>query len=446
MLPINLEGCPSVDAQYHHVSATGMHSGFQPFIMGRWLMDNWHILKGTDGELYRWYQGVYIPVEEVVEAAVIARHHTRYQRGRAEDVVNWLKKIPGIDISLPLEEGLINLRNGVLDLPSMELLESDPSYLTRTQIPIEWDPEAKCPEIDEFLKGSVAADAIDLVWEMIGYALSGTNKHQRSFLLFGPGGNGKSKLLAMMNALLGRSNMCANTLAALSSNRFRCAQLYGKLANVCGDISEDLIESTETFKQLVGGDPIEVEKKGQDPFTLENRAVLVFSSNGFPKVTDHSQGYFERFVFISMPVKFRGVIDKEIVGLEKILCRPEELRGALVKSVLGLKRLEERNHFMVVDSSAVLLGDYKKAVDSVEAFVTDCVVFDLKSDIKGSMMYEAYRGWCQENGLGAKSSIKFWREFRGNFGALVDERMRDGYRWVVGCGVSYGVGNLGSWS
>lgn len=446
MLPITLDGCPPVDTQYASRSATsGRLSGFYPYVMGRWLAENWNIIKGTDGELYRWYEGVYHPAEETIEAAVVANHHSHYQRGRAEDIVNWLKLFPARDVSQPLPEPLLNLKNGVLDVETLTLLPPNPKYLTRIQIPVEWDEKAECPEIDNFLAQSVSPDAVDTVWEMLGYALSGTNKYQRSFLLFGPGGNGKSKLLAMMNALLGRENMCANTLSALSSNRFRCAQLYGKLANVCGDISEDLIESTETFKQLVGGDPLEVEKKGQDPFTLENHAVLVFSANGFPKVTDHSQGYFERFVFISMPVKFRGT-DREIPGLEKKLTQGHELEGALVRAVMGLRRLEERQRFAVTDSGADLVGEYKKAVDSVEAFITSCVVFESNAEVKNPLMYQAYRDWCQENGLGAKSGIKFWREFRQNFGTLVDERKRDGYPWQIGCRVNYGVGHFGGWS
>jgi putative DNA primase/helicase len=413
-------------------------------MMGQWLAEHWFIVKGTDGELYRWHEGVYVPAEESINAAVLAVHHRYYQRGRAEDVVNWLKLMPALDLSLPLPEPLVNFKNGVLNVETLTLLPPSPDYLTRIQIPVDWDEDAECPDIDRFLAESVSPDAVDTVWEMIGYALSGTNKYQRSFLLFGPGGNGKSKLLAMMNALLGRENMCANTLSALSSNRFRCAQLYGKLANVCGDIGEDLIDSTETFKQLVGGDPIEVEKKGQDPFTLENRAILVFSANGFPKVTDHSQGYFERFVFVSMPVKFRGT-DREIPGIEKKLTQPEELRGAVVRAIMGLRRLEKRQRFAVTDSGAQLAGDYKKTVDSVEAFITDCVVFESNAEVKNTIFYQAYRDWCAEMGLGAKSGIKFWREFRQNFGQLVDERKRDGYPWQVGCRVNYGVGHLGGW-
>ena len=444
MLPIELDGCPDIQQQYTNITQAGNLSGFRPYVMGKWLVDNWNIIKGTDNELYRWYEGVYVPAEETIAAGVAAKHRERYQRGRAEDVINWLKLMPALDVSQPLREGLLNLKNGVLDVETLTLVPPSPQYLTRIQIPVEWDPKAECPEIDSFLSQSVAPDVVDTVWEMLGYALSGTNKFQRSFLLFGPGGNGKSKLLAMMNALLGRENMCANTLSALSSNRFRCAQLYGKLANVCGDISEDLIESTETFKQLVGGDPLEVEKKGQDPFTLINHAVLVFSANGFPKVTDHSQGYFERFVFISMPVKFRGT-DREVPGLEKKLCQPQELQGALVKAVEGLRRLERRERFAVTDSGAHLSGEYKKAVDSVEAFVTACIEFEHEASVKNAIMYQAYRDWCQENGLGSKSALKFWREFRTNFGSLVDERKRDGYPWQVGCKVTYGVGHLGGW-
>jgi putative DNA primase/helicase len=438
MLPITLDGCPDVTNQFTFTTANGSLTGFRPQVMGSWLLDTWNIVKGTDGELYRWFEGKYWLAEETIGAAVVGKHEVRYQRGRAEDVVNWLKKMPALDVSKPLDDGLLNVRNGVLVLETGELLSGGPEYLTTIQLPVEWDPKAECPFGDWFLGCSVAPDSVDLVWEMVGYCLSGTNKFQRSFLLYGPGGNGKSKLLALLNGLLGDDNYSANSLQSLSSNRFRCAQLYGKLANVCGDISKDLIENTETFKQLVGGDPIEVEKKGQNPFTMHNRAVLVFSANEFPKVTDHSQGYFERFVFVSMPVKFRGT-EREIVAIEKKLCREDELRGALVRAVEGLRRLEGRGRFPVVESSAQVLREYRMEVDSVEGFVQNCVSFEVESEMAKKDMYTQYVIWCEGNGVSAKSSVRFWREFRNNYNELYIELKRDGYMWLRGCKVSRGV-------
>src|SRR5688572_20389357 len=95
---------------------TGNLSGFRPAVMARWLADNWNIIKGTDGEVYRWHEGVYVPAEETVGAAVVAVHGTHYQRGAAEGIINWLKFMPGRDVSKPLKEGLLNLKNGVLNL------------------------------------------------------------------------------------------------------------------------------------------------------------------------------------------------------------------------------------------------------------------------------------------------------------------------------------------
>lgn len=409
--------------------------GFHPYVMGRWLVDNWRVIRGTDGELYRWWNGVYTPAEEDISAAVLAVHSDRYIRGRTEDVLNWLKLTPSRDVSQPLPEGLLNLKNGVLNVETLELMPHSPNYLTRVQLPVAWNPDAKCIAIDNFLSESVAPDSVGLAWEIFGYCLSGTNKYQRAFLLYGPGGNGKSKLLFVLRELLGKDNFCSNTLQALSSNRFRCAQLYGKLANVCGDIGEEMIDSTETFKQLVGGDAIEVEKKGQDPFTFENRAALIFSANGFPKVSDHSQGFFERVVFLSLPVKFRGT-EREIPGIEKQLCVTEELEGALVRSVEGLRRLNERGGFEVTGSSAQLNKEYQENVDSVAGFVGELCVVGVGSDctIRGSQLYSYYQLWCSQSNVPAKSAKRFHREIRHRWvdAGIVQERLNGGYPTYVG--------------
>lgn len=455
-----IEGAPPVATQYAAWGTGIRPSNYLPAILGRWLVENWFIVKGTDGFLYRWVEnedggGVYVNAETDIGLAVELNHGNHYRRGRAEDVKNWLRMLPEVSVGASLPDGFLNVRNGVLDWRRGELLEGGPQWLTTIQIPVRWvgrDEVKRRMErgwesrVDRFMREAVAADSLGLIWEMIGYVLSGTNKYQKAFLLYGPGGNGKSKLLAYLNALVGLDNITHNSLSALSSNRFRTALLAGKLANVCGDIGEGLIENTEMFKQLVGGDTVVAEHKGSKGFSFKNRAVLVFSANGFPKVTDHSVGYFDRFVFISMPVRFRGT-DREEFGLEEVLCREWELELGLVRAVAGLKRVEERHAagggaFEVTESSAQLLGEYKRAVDSVADFVAECLVWGV-GEMRSTDMYMEYQGYCARSGLQCKSAKRFWKDFRAGWGDAFDEVKRNGYPWVLGVRVAGEAGVAG---
>jgi putative DNA primase/helicase len=39
----------------------------------------------------------------------------------------------------------LNVRNGMLDLDTLELHTHDPKYLSKVQLPVEWAPDATCP-------------------------------------------------------------------------------------------------------------------------------------------------------------------------------------------------------------------------------------------------------------------------------------------------------------
>jgi len=41
----------------------------------------------------------------------------------------------------------INLRNGMIDLRTMDLEPHHPSYYSTVQVPVKYNPDAKCPPI-----------------------------------------------------------------------------------------------------------------------------------------------------------------------------------------------------------------------------------------------------------------------------------------------------------
>ena len=47
---------------------------------------------------------------------------------------------------------LINLSNGMLDIQVNKLLSHNKKYFSKVQIPIEFNPSAKCPRFFQFLK------------------------------------------------------------------------------------------------------------------------------------------------------------------------------------------------------------------------------------------------------------------------------------------------------
>lgn len=178
----------------------------------------------------------------------------RFRRRHLDEVTAWLRAcLPSLGQEPPTD--LINCRNGLLDWRSGELRPHSPAVLSTTQLPIPWNPQATCPTTIRFLAETIPWDALDLVEELFGYALYPGNPYRKAVLLLGSGANGKSTLLGLFHGLLGRTNVATVPLQVLGEDRFATADLFGKLANICGDLDARTVERTDLFKQLTGGDP-----------------------------------------------------------------------------------------------------------------------------------------------------------------------------------------------
>ena len=100
---------------------------------------------------------------------------------------------------------------------------------------------------------------------------------QKAVLLIGPGGNGKSRYLRMVEAFLGKSAF--PTCRCIDSNptSSHALGLYGKLANICPDLPTEHLAGTSIFKAITGGDPVTGEYKFKDSFDFVPFAIGVFS-------------------------------------------------------------------------------------------------------------------------------------------------------------------------
>ena len=87
---------------------------------------------------------------------------------------------------------LINLKDCILDVRIRKRYKHTPKFLSPIQIPVEYDPEAACPEWEKFIKQIFPKDAQDLPWEIAGNLLVPDTSSQKAILLVGEGGNGKS--------------------------------------------------------------------------------------------------------------------------------------------------------------------------------------------------------------------------------------------------------------
>lgn len=317
------------------------------------------------------------------------------------------------------DSNIINFRNGLLRLDSMELTKHSPDIISTIQLPCNWNPSpSPCPVFDSFLStiSSNNAEMVKLLTEYIGYAVSNVPGYltKKALFLYGPGNTGKSQYLSLLEKLVGNDNYCSITLQALEM-RFGTASLFGKRVAVAADMGSATIRELEKFKSITGGDIIDFEFKGKDKFNARYNELFVFCCNELPHFNgDRGDHVYERMILCNctnvIPPEQR---DRHL--LDKLYSEREAI---IYKSVMALKELLDRGGAFTEPTEVTENREaYKTENDTVRQFLVECT--DLcKSDpnapfymqaplTRTSEMYTYYVMWCKDNNNPYTSSQGF---------------------------------------
>lgn len=308
---------------------------------------------------------------------------------------------------------LVNVRNGLLDIRDMSFKEHTPSYLSTVQLNVEYNPQVDCPQFKKFLNEVLDCKLIPLVQEIVGYLLTTNTASQKAFVFWGPARTGKSTLLWVVEyLLLGKKNV-SNIPWQEIGDKFKTAELLGKLANVFSDLPSKSIDDTGIFKVVTGEDYLMAEKKNKNPFKFKPFARLVFSCNELPRnYVDRTEGFYRRLII----VPFSRQIEKSKIDKALKYKFQREKEGILNWALEGLKRLYENNfEFSENELTDGVKKEYKRENNNVISFVEECCEIDSLFSCSRIEIYESYKEFCVEAGLKALSQIKFNKELEGNF-------------------------------
>jgi putative DNA primase/helicase len=303
------------------------------------------------GTLYVYRRGVYksdgeLLVRQRVKHILLEQDCSEmWSRALSNEIIEFISLDVQVLPEQPSAE-LINLENGLLRVRTLELMAHAPEFLSAIRIPIAYDPEAKCPEIDKFIGEVFPEDGVPLAWEILGDLLTPDRSVQKAICLLGEGGNGKSAFLDLATQFVSAENVCHLSLQRLESDRFSASRLCGKLANICPDLPSERLASSAMFKAITGCDRITAEIKYRDSFEFTPFARLVFSANRLPASDDASQAFFDRWLIVPFPNRFRQTrreTPRRI--LQARLCARGELSGALNNALQGLERVRRRGSF-----------------------------------------------------------------------------------------------------
>lgn len=362
-----------------------------------------HVVKIND-KLHVYKEGYYCNNQDEIERLML-QYIVNSTRTPRLEVLRYLElKSEEVEPGSPT---LIALKNGVLNLENKHLIDFNSDYKIKNKVEVNYNPAAYSEIMDKTLNKICCNDnkLRMLIEEMIGYTLFRRNELGKCFILTGSGANGKSTLLDVIKRLIGKENISSVALNELN-DRFRTFQLEGKLVNIGDDISNGYIDDNSTFKKLVTGETVNVERKGKDPFDFENYSKLIFSCNEIPRINDLSDGLKRRIIFIPFNAKFSkhdGDYDPFII--DKLLSN-ESLEYLLKLALEGLDRILYNRAFTTPKSVEDTWEDYEKRNNPIIGFLEDGKVENEST----KDVYLQYQTYCSESGLKHLSRIAFSRE------------------------------------
>ena len=309
---------------------------------------------------------------------------------------------------MPTPEGtedvtLINLQNGTFEITdsSQRIREQRREDFLKYQLPFRYDPSASCPLFDKYLSRVLPdADCRKVLAEYIGYIFTTGLKLEKVAILYGGGANGKSVFFDIIQALIGRDNICTYSLQSLTkTDSYERVNIANKLLNYATEINGKLEASI--FKQLASGEPVQARQIYGEAFIMENYAKLMFNCNELPKEVENTDAFFRRFIIF--PFTQRIPKEEQDPELSKKIIR-DELSGVFNWMLDGLRRLLDQKMFsssQVIDEQ---INEFRKESDSVAMFLDE---EGYRPDPDGFVLlktlYQEYRSYCADNGYSSCS-------------------------------------------
>lgn len=378
------------------------------------------------GKLYIYRDGIYECGDEFIEAAMI-EHIPNLTQSKRKEVLAYLNLVVKKESTIA-DANLIAFKNGVLNVVDDSFSDFSPEFIITNKIPHNYNPDAKSDLLDRVMRKLACDDetVLKLLYQSIGYCFYRRNELRKSFFLLGEKRNGKSTFLDMVSTLLGEDNTANLDLCEIG-DRFRTAELTGKLANIGDDINDEWVSNTAIFKKVVSGDTVTVERKGKDPFKLRSFAKFFFSANSLPRLGrgKDSRAVLDRLVIIPFDAKFSKE-DPDYDPFIKYKLRDEDVMEALIaKAIPALKDVLIDQEFERCDKVTKNLEEFEKSNNPILEFYEEIDEGDyLNEPIK--VVYQKYTTFCLANNLSPISAIEFQKQTKKQFNLTIKTVQLDG--------------------
>ena len=365
---------------------------------------------------YIYKNGVYKDNLQLIEHTMLNINNNLKKSERAEvldhiRIKQWREEID-------IDENYINFKNGMYDLKNNVLVSHNPEIFTTCQINAEYIEDDKLEvdqDVEKFLDDIMCGnnERKTALLQIIGYCMTFKVDLQKAFIFYGPTAkNGKSTLIEIINAVIGKNNICHITVHQLLK-RFTIAELTNKLLNTETEIATDLITNMEVFKKIITGDEISAEKKYQDRHIIKPFAKFIFGTNDLPVIENtNDEGYFRRLNILLFEKQFTR--EDELNFDKSKLLTPDALNYLANKALREyIKIIPTRTLANEVECEK-LITEYRETSNTAKQFLEDdkamSSIFMYDNKVLRSYFYQEYANWCAKYNLIVKKKKDFYKE------------------------------------
>lgn len=385
-------------------------------VFAKYLVEKHKIIK-INNQLHIYQDGYYKLGYHEIQAEMI-QHISNLSKTRRTEVLSYIELLIREDTRTSDAE-FIAFKNGVYNIETGDFQPFSGDIIITNKIDHNYNPDVYSEVADKTLDKLACnkKDVRALLEEVIGYTFYRRNELRKAFILTGDKSNGKSTFLDMVTQVLGYENTVSLDLKELG-DKFKTAELFGKLANIGDDIGDEFIPNPAIFKKVVSGDRVNVERKGKDPFDFAPYAKQLFSANSIPRIKDKSGAVLDRLIIVPFDARF-SKNDPDYDPYIKYKLREEEVMEYLIQIGLeGLKRVLENQAFTMSQSVVDSLKEYEENNNPVLMFFKEISEADIL-DKPTNMAYQRYLEFCLANSFQQLSNIEFSKQVKKYFNCKI---------------------------
>jgi putative DNA primase/helicase len=323
------------------------------------------------------------------------------RRCQSAQAVTTLLQLAQSDPRLAVEVGqldqqpwLLNTMSGTIDLRTGEMKPAAREHYITKLAPVHFDPSASSELWQRFLDDITGGDEDmqSFLRVLTGYCLTGRTDEEKLFILYGPGGTGKTTFIEAIKAVLGDYAMTADfdTFLRKQRNGIRndIARLAGARMVTASEVQRGATLDEQVVKQITGGDRVTSRLLFKEAFEFTPTFRVLLVANHLPTVDADDSGMWRRLI----PIPFDKVIGQQDATVKRTLCDVSTSGAAVLAWAVSGAVAWHRDGLALPTRIEAARAEYRSDVDEVADFIEDqCVVGATR--VRRGDLHRAYLTW-----------------------------------------------------